>query len=202
MILGDVCTRRCPFCDVAHGRPLPPDANEPRPARARRSATCDSALRRGHERRPRRPARRRGRGTSPPASARSVASAPDTHDRGARPRLPRPPGAGARRSWQSRSARRDEPQPGDGAAPLQARRGPAPTTRTRSKLLRGVQGCGIRRCATKSGLMLGLGETDEEIVAAMRDHPRARRRPADARPVPAASSTQPLSKKKIKFLTY
>ena len=29
MILGDVCTRRCPFCDVAHGKPLPPDPNEP-----------------------------------------------------------------------------------------------------------------------------------------------------------------------------
>jgi lipoic acid synthetase len=29
MILGDLCTRRCPFCDVAHGRPLPPDTEEP-----------------------------------------------------------------------------------------------------------------------------------------------------------------------------
>ncbi len=29
LILGDICTRRCPFCDVAHGRPLPPDNNEP-----------------------------------------------------------------------------------------------------------------------------------------------------------------------------
>jgi lipoic acid synthetase len=29
MILGDICTRRCPFCDVAHGRPLAPDAAEP-----------------------------------------------------------------------------------------------------------------------------------------------------------------------------
>ena len=29
MILGDLCTRRCPFCDVAHGRPLPPDPGEP-----------------------------------------------------------------------------------------------------------------------------------------------------------------------------
>jgi len=29
MILGDLCTRRCPFCDVAHGRPLPPDGDEP-----------------------------------------------------------------------------------------------------------------------------------------------------------------------------
>ena len=29
MILGEVCTRRCTFCDVAHGRPKPPDASEP-----------------------------------------------------------------------------------------------------------------------------------------------------------------------------
>ncbi|SES72817.1 lipoic acid synthetase [Nitrosospira multiformis] len=29
MILGDLCTRRCPFCDVAHGRPRPPDPEEP-----------------------------------------------------------------------------------------------------------------------------------------------------------------------------
>ncbi|MFL2840469.1 MAG: lipoyl synthase [Pseudohongiellaceae bacterium] len=29
MILGDICTRRCPFCDVAHGRPNPPMENEP-----------------------------------------------------------------------------------------------------------------------------------------------------------------------------
>jgi lipoyl synthase len=29
MILGDLCTRRCPFCDVAHGRPQPPDPCEP-----------------------------------------------------------------------------------------------------------------------------------------------------------------------------
>jgi lipoic acid synthetase len=29
MIMGDLCTRRCPFCDVGHGRPLPLDAEEP-----------------------------------------------------------------------------------------------------------------------------------------------------------------------------
>lgn len=29
MILGEVCTRRCSFCDVAHGRPKPPDPSEP-----------------------------------------------------------------------------------------------------------------------------------------------------------------------------
>ncbi|MBK8452904.1 MAG: lipoyl synthase [Thiofilum sp.] len=29
MIMGDICTRRCPFCDVAHGRPQPLDEDEP-----------------------------------------------------------------------------------------------------------------------------------------------------------------------------
>jgi lipoic acid synthetase len=29
MVMGDVCTRRCSFCDVAHGRPKPLDADEP-----------------------------------------------------------------------------------------------------------------------------------------------------------------------------
>ncbi len=29
MILGDLCTRRCPFCDVGHGQPLPPNGDEP-----------------------------------------------------------------------------------------------------------------------------------------------------------------------------
>jgi lipoic acid synthetase len=28
MILGQVCTRRCPFCEVGHGRPLPVDESE------------------------------------------------------------------------------------------------------------------------------------------------------------------------------
>ena len=30
MIMGELCTRRCPFCDVGHGRPLPLDVDEPR----------------------------------------------------------------------------------------------------------------------------------------------------------------------------
>ncbi len=29
MIMGDICTRRCPFCDVGHGRPRPLDVEEP-----------------------------------------------------------------------------------------------------------------------------------------------------------------------------
>lgn len=30
MIMGEICTRRCPFCDVGHGKPLALDANEPK----------------------------------------------------------------------------------------------------------------------------------------------------------------------------
>lgn len=30
MIMGDICTRRCPFCDVGHGKPNPLDINEPK----------------------------------------------------------------------------------------------------------------------------------------------------------------------------
>ncbi len=30
MIMGEICTRRCPFCDVAHGKPKPLSENEPR----------------------------------------------------------------------------------------------------------------------------------------------------------------------------
>jgi lipoic acid synthetase len=30
MIMGQICTRRCPFCDVAHGKPLPLDSDEPK----------------------------------------------------------------------------------------------------------------------------------------------------------------------------
>jgi Lipoate synthase len=30
MIMGQICTRRCPFCDVAHGKPKPLDADEPK----------------------------------------------------------------------------------------------------------------------------------------------------------------------------
>ncbi len=29
LIMGNICTRRCPFCDIAHGRPDPLDKNEP-----------------------------------------------------------------------------------------------------------------------------------------------------------------------------
>lgn len=42
MIMGDICTRRCPFCDVAHGRPNPLAQNEPKELAA---AIADLGLR-------------------------------------------------------------------------------------------------------------------------------------------------------------
>jgi lipoic acid synthetase len=42
MIMGDICTRRCPFCDVAHGKPQALDVNEPRQLAA---AIAEMALR-------------------------------------------------------------------------------------------------------------------------------------------------------------
>ena len=60
MILGNVCTRRCGFCAVQKGGPLPVDYDEPRRV-AEAVAHHGIALRRGHQRQPRRPQRwRRG----------------------------------------------------------------------------------------------------------------------------------------------
>ncbi len=41
MIMGDICTRRCPFCDVAHGKPKPIDP--PGIGTAGGSGECDAA---------------------------------------------------------------------------------------------------------------------------------------------------------------
>jgi lipoic acid synthetase len=164
MILGELCTRRCPFCDVAHGRPKPPDAEEPlnlartvaamglkyvvitsvdrddlRDGGAQHFADCIRALR-SHS-----PATRieiltpdfRGRGEK--ALEMLGAGLPDVmnHNLETVPRLYKVarPGADYRHSL---------------------------------ALLRDFKGryAGI---PTKSGLMVGLGETDEEIVEVMRD---------------------------------
>jgi lipoic acid synthetase len=59
MIMGDICTRRCPFCDVAHGRPNALDADEPRHL-GRNGQQPESQLCRGDLGRSRRPERRWG----------------------------------------------------------------------------------------------------------------------------------------------
>ncbi len=164
MILGDLCTRRCPFCDVAHGRPLPPDAAEPaslaatiaalklryvvitsvdrddlRDGGAQHFAACIRAVRESS------PATRIEvlvpdfRGRLEVALDVLAESPPDVmnHNLETVPRLYRQarPGADYHHSL---------------------------------RLLKEFK-ARVPRVPTKSGLMLGLGETDDEILDAMRD---------------------------------
>jgi lipoic acid synthetase len=164
MILGDVCTRRCPFCDVAHGKPLAPDASEPenlarsigllklkyvvitsvdrddlRDGGAQHFADCLSAIRASS------PATRLEilvpdfRGRLEEALDALSASLPDVlnHNLETVPRLYKLARPGA-----------------DYAHSL--------------KLLRDFK-ARFPDIPTKSGLMLGLGETDEEVLEVMRD---------------------------------
>jgi lipoyl synthase len=164
MILGDLCTRRCPFCDVGHGRPKPPDADEPlnlartiaalrlsyvvitsvdrddlRDGGARHFADCIRAVRE------RSPATRIEilvpdfRGRLETALDILAADPPDVmnHNLETVPRLYRQARPGA-----------------DYANSLTLLR----EFKTR-----------VPQVPTKSGLMLGLGETDDEILAVMRD---------------------------------
>ena len=180
MVLGDLCTRRCPFCDVAHGRPQPPDPLEPehlaetvarlglnyvvvtsvdrddlRDGGAAHFADCIRAVRR------RSPATRIEiltpdfRGRAEIALDILAADPPDVmnHNLETVPRLYRQARPGA-----------------DYAHSL--------------RLLASFR----ERCPevpTKSGLMLGLGETDDEVLDVMRDLRDHRRRHADRRTVPA-----------------
>jgi lipoyl synthase len=164
MILGDLCTRRCPFCDVAHGRPKPPDAEEPlhlartiaalglayvvitsvdrddlRDGGAGHFADCIRAVR-GHSPRTRIEVLVPDfRGRMEKALDALSAALPDVlnHNLETVPRLYRQarPGADYAHSLGLLSE-------------FRARHPDIPT---------------------KSGLMVGLGETDEEILAVMRD---------------------------------
>ncbi len=164
MILGDLCTRRCPFCAVAHGRPLAPDAQEPanlaqtiaamklkyvvitsvdrddlRDGGAQHFADCIAAIRL------RSPQIRIEvlvpdfRGRLDIALEKLSANPPDVmnHNLETVPRLYK-----------------------------QAR--PGADYFNSLKLLKDFKGM-FPDIATKSGLMLGLGESDEEILQVMRD---------------------------------
>ena len=164
MILGDVCTRRCPFCDVAHGRPLPPDAEEPahlaetiallklkyvvitsvdrddlKDGGARHFADCISAVRKASPQTTIEVLVPDFRGRLDRALDILVAAPPDVmnHNLETVPRLYKKARPG-----------------GDYKHSLQLLK--------RFKSL-------FPSIPTKSGLMVGLGETDEEILAVMRD---------------------------------
>ena len=142
MILGDICTRRCPFCDVAHGRPLAPDAEEPLHL-AETIASLGLVLRGDHQRRPRRSARRRRAAFRRLHLGGQKAFAED-HDRSAGAGLPRAAGSRARGA-QGGAAGRDEPQPRDRAAAL-SQGAPGRRLRALAALAAGVQASCIRRC--------------------------------------------------------
>ncbi len=163
MIMGDVCTRRCPFCEVAHGRPLPLDEDEPgrlaeavsrmglqyvvitsvdrddlRDGGAGHFAACVAAVR----------AARPGigvevlvpdfRGRMETALARLGAAPPDVfnHNIETVPRLYRQVRPGADYDWSLRLLREYRAQQ--------------------------------PQVPTKSGLMLGLGESREELITTMK----------------------------------
>ena len=165
MILGDICTRRCPFCDVAHGRPLAPDAEEPPHlaetiALLRLSYVVITSVDRDD-------LRDGGAQHFVDCISRGARAFTADHDRSAGAGFPRPAGSRAR-GPQGGAAGRDEPQPRDRAAAL-----PQGAAGRRLRALAapaaGIQEARIPRVPTKSGLMVGLGETDEEIIAVMRD---------------------------------
>ena len=182
MIMGDICTRRCPFCDVGHGRPLPLDADEPANL-AQDDRRAAPQVRRDHERRSRRPARRRRAALRRlhPRGARALARA-----RRSRCWCPIFAAASSARSTSSSAAPPDVMNHNleIGAAAVQAG-APRLGLRAFAALLREFKRR-VPGVPTKSGLMVGLGETDDEILADDARHARARHRHADARPVPAA----------------
>jgi lipoic acid synthetase len=164
MILGDLCTRRCPFCDVAHGKPLPPDAAEPlnlartiaalklnyvvitsvdrddlRDGGARHFADCIGAVREHSPLTKIEVLVPDFRGRLGAALDALSEHPPDVmnHNLETAPRLYRQarPGADYRHSL---------------------------------RLLKDFK-ARFPRIPTKSGLMVGLGETDQEIIAVMRD---------------------------------
>ena len=164
MIMGDTCTRRCPFCDVGHGKPLPPDVNEPaqlaksisllklkyvvitsvdrddlRDGGAQHYADCLSAIRAASPHTKLETLVPDFRGRLDTALDVLAPSLPDVlnHNMETVPRLYKLARPGA-----------------DYAHSL--------------KLLKEFK-ARFPQVTTKSGLMLGLGETDEEVLQAMRD---------------------------------
>ena len=180
MIMGDVCTRRCPFCDVGHGRPLPlgcPRARQPRQDH-RRTALV---LRRHHQRRPRRSSRRRRAAFRRLHPRRARILAGDT-DRSAGARFSRTPRSRARGAHAG-AAGHDEPQSGNRAATLQA--GAARIGLCSfAQAAQGFQGA-ISPCSDQVGIDGWAGRNRRRTAGGVARHARSRHRHADHRPVSA-----------------
>lgn len=166
MIMGDICTRRCPFCDVGHGRPNPLDPDEPRhlaetvaamglhhvvitsvdrddllDGGASHFAACVTEIRKSSPRMTIEILTPDFRGRVEKAIDILVATPPDVfnHNMETVPRLY-----------------------------LEAR--PGANYEQSLALLRDYKAaCGSKKVISKSGLMVGLGEETEEILAVMED---------------------------------
>ena len=168
MLLGDRCTRRCGYCAVSTGKPLPPDPGEP-------SRVAEAAARLGL------------RYVVLTAVARD-----DLHDGGAGPMADtvravrrRLPSARVEVLTPDYQGRRAAVEAVLGAAPdvfnhniemvprLFPRLRPQGVYGRSLDLLRGIKEARPRQ-VTKSGLMVGLGETDEEVEGVLQDLRAAR----------------------------
>ncbi len=146
MIMGDKCTRRCPFCDVGHGRPDPLDADEPL-----NLAKTIAALKLNYvviTSVDRDDLRDGGAGHFVECIRQVRAAEPAHPDRDPDAGFPRPHGPRAG-DPEGRAARRDEPQPRDRAAPVQ---GSAPGLRlpVQPEPAEAVQGICARMCRPRA----------------------------------------------------
>ena len=164
MIMGDICTRRCPFCDVGHGRPLPLDADEPANlaktiAALRLKYVVITSVDRDDL--------RDGGAQHFVDCIRAVREHSPAHaDRGAGARLPRPAG---RALAILEAAPPDVMNHNLETVPrLYKQARPGSDYAHSLALLREFK-ARVPGVPTKSGLMVGLGETDDEILAVMRD---------------------------------
>ena len=184
MIMGEICTRGCTFCNVATGQPDALDAFEPgRVARAVREAGPEAC--RHHLGRPRRPGRRRG-GALRPDDPRDRHRGPETTIEILTPDFLSCAPA-ALETVVGGAARRLQPQPRDRAAASTPRSAPARATSTRCACCSGSRSS-TRRCSPSPGIMVGLGEDAAGGAAGHGRHARGGRRFPDHRPVPAADA--------------
>ena len=163
MILGNVCTRRCGFCAVEKGAPLDVDYDEPRRVA---DAVAVLGLRYAVVTSVNRDDRRDG-------GAELFALTIDAireRNPGCRVEVLTPDFQGSHEAMEVvLAARPDVLNHNIETAPAFVSHGPA--RRTLSALARHVAPCqaGGSRYPTKSGMMLGLGESSAEVIAVMRD---------------------------------
>lgn len=164
MILGDLCTRRCPFCDVAHGRPAPPRDDEPEKlALAVRALGLKYVVITSVNRDDLRDG---GAGHF----ARCIASIREQSPSTVIEILT--PDFRGRQASALEIIARHPPQVFnhnlETVPRLYKQARPGADYQLSLKLLQEAKLC-MPQAATKSGLMLGLGETDEEVIEVLRD---------------------------------